>query len=144
MDYSKQLIEIILSALKSSASDIHLAAGRHPTIRVSGSLLLLSKLPLLTPKDLEGFIEAMLDDNQRKTLFEFGEVDFAYSYEDKARFRCNAYKEKGFCTPNGGYWSSTTVVDNEDYAWTVGFDDGYDDWGGKSYYGYVRCVRDGQ
>ena len=53
------------------------------------------------------------------------------------------YKEKGFCTPNGGYWSSTTVVD-EDYAWTVGFDDGYDDWGGKSYYGYVRCVRDGQ
>jgi len=96
MDYSKQLIEIILSALKSSASDIHLAAGRHPTIRVSGSLLLLSKLPLLTPKDLEGFIEAMLDDNQRKTLFEFGEVDFAYSYEDKARFRCNAYKEKGF------------------------------------------------
>jgi hypothetical protein len=42
------------------------------------------------------------------------------------------------------YWSSITVVGNEDYAWAVGFDDGSDVWGGKSYSLYVRCVRDGQ
>ncbi len=96
MDYKKQLIQIILSAVKSGASDIHLASGRHPTIRVSGSLMLLAKLPILTPKDLEGFVDAMLNDEQKTTFLKDGEIDFAYSYEDKARFRCNAFKEKGF------------------------------------------------
>ena len=43
-----------------------------------------------------------------------------------------------------GYWSSTTVVGDENGAWSVGFNYGNDDWGVKSYSGYVRCVRDGQ
>ena len=43
-----------------------------------------------------------------------------------------------------GYWSSSTVVGDEDYAWGVGFDNGDDDWDDKSDEDYVRCVRDGQ
>jgi len=39
------------------------------------------------------------------------------------------------------YWSSTTIVGNEDYAWHVYFYDGYDYWDNKSGSGYVRCVR---
>jgi len=43
-----------------------------------------------------------------------------------------------------GYWSSTTVVGFEYYAWIVNFGNGYDGWDYKSYSYYVRCVRDGQ
>ena len=42
------------------------------------------------------------------------------------------------------YWSSSTVVGNEDGAWGVAFSYGGDYWDRKSYEGYVRCVRDGQ
>ena len=43
-----------------------------------------------------------------------------------------------------GYWSSSTVVGDEDSAWGVDFDNGDDDWDRKSNSYYVRCVRDGQ
>jgi len=42
------------------------------------------------------------------------------------------------------YWSSSTVVGGENYAWVVYFNGGYGDWSFKSNSGYVRCVRDGQ
>ena len=43
-----------------------------------------------------------------------------------------------------GYWSSTTIVGSEDYAWVVNFDYGGDYGGNKSYSHRVRCVRAGQ
>jgi len=42
------------------------------------------------------------------------------------------------------YWSSTTVVGLEDYAWGVGFSYGDDSGFYKSSNNDVRCVRDGQ
>ena len=47
-------------------------------------------------------------------------------------------------TRSDGYWSSTSVVGDEDLAWYVYFYDGYDDGYGKSYSRRVRCVRGGQ
>ena len=39
------------------------------------------------------------------------------------------------------YWSSTTFESDLAGAWVVNFDDGNDNWGGKSDEAYVRCVR---
>jgi len=39
------------------------------------------------------------------------------------------------------YWSSTTVVGDEDYVWGVSFFTGYDSWYDKSHSYYMRCVR---
>jgi len=39
------------------------------------------------------------------------------------------------------YWSSSTYANFTNYAWVVGFDDGYVDNGNKTYTGDVRCVR---
>ncbi len=47
-------------------------------------------------------------------------------------------------TRSDNYWSSTSVVGNEGDAWSVGFDDGNDNWGYKSSSDYVRCVRAGE
>ena len=45
---------------------------------------------------------------------------------------------------SGNYWSSTSAVVIEYYAWLVDFSDGKGRWYGKRYNNYVLCVRDGQ
>ncbi len=47
-------------------------------------------------------------------------------------------------TRSGYYWSSMSVVGNEDNAWYVYFGYGNDSWGDKSDSDYVRCVRAGE
>ncbi|OGW04063.1 MAG: hypothetical protein A2Z59_11275 [Nitrospinae bacterium RIFCSPLOWO2_02_39_17] len=42
------------------------------------------------------------------------------------------------------YWSSTADTGNSSNAWYVNFVNGNVDYYGKSWYYYVRCVRDGQ
>ena len=95
-DYPKELKELILTAIKEGASDLHLTAGRHPTIRVFGSLIPLLKNPVLSAEDSEGLILSMVDEKNRKILKEQKEVDFSYSFEDKSRFRVNAFTQRGY------------------------------------------------
>ncbi|MCK6462378.1 MAG: PilT/PilU family type 4a pilus ATPase [Candidatus Pacebacteria bacterium] len=95
-DYKKELKELILVCIKEGASDLHLSAGRHPTIRVAGSLLPLVNMPILTPEDTQGLVFAMLGDEDKKILLEKKEWDFSYAYEDKVRFRVNAFYQRGF------------------------------------------------
>ena len=43
----------------------------------------------------EGLIGALVTKEQKEKLLAERQLDFAYSYEDKARFRVNAYYQKG-------------------------------------------------
>ncbi len=95
-DYKKELKELILTVIKEGGSDLHFAVGSHPTIRVGGRLLPLLKSPILSPQDVEGLIMAMLTDFNRDRLKQDKEVDFSYHFEDKARFRGNAFYQRGF------------------------------------------------
>jgi len=79
-----------------AASDLHLVAGRHPTIRLDGSLAPLIKEPFLTPKDTEEYAFFLMSETQRARFLERGELDFSYTFRDKARFRINIYRERGF------------------------------------------------
>jgi hypothetical protein len=47
-------------------------------------------------------------------------------------------------TYSNRYWSSTSNVNNSDYAWFISFNDGNQNGSNKTYYYYVRCVRAGQ
>jgi twitching motility protein PilT len=96
-DYQKELKELILTVVKENASDLHLSVGRHPTIRVSGALIPLVKKPILTPEDTEGLITALLSESRyQEKLKTEKEVDFSYAFEDKARFRGNAFYQRRF------------------------------------------------
>lgn len=94
-DYLKEITGLATNVIESGSSDLHLAVGRHPTLRISGQLEPLSKQPILTPEDLNGFVDAILDEEQKREFLKYGELDFAYSFE-KARFRCNVFKQRGF------------------------------------------------
>ena len=48
MEYSKLLEELMTQVAEEGASDLHIAVGRHPVLRVSGQLVPLTKKPILT------------------------------------------------------------------------------------------------
>ncbi len=95
-DYASQLKELLVETAKQNASDLHLAVGRRPTLRVDGALVPLEKHPMLTPESAEGLGIALLNDEQKEKFARDKQVDFAYSLEDKARFRVNVYRQRGY------------------------------------------------
>lgn len=95
-DYKKELIELIMTIVKEGGSDIHFSVGKHPSIRVLGSLIPVIKKPILSPEDTEGLIFSMLSRENKEYLIKNKELDFSYTYEDKVRFRVNAFYQKGF------------------------------------------------
>jgi len=96
IDYKQKLNELLLATATQSASDLHIAVGRRPTLRIDGVLVPLSKEAILTPEDTQGLTLGMLTPKQREALLRFGDIDFSYSYEDKARFRVNVFFQRGF------------------------------------------------
>jgi len=95
-NYQDKLKELLITTAKQNASDLHIAVGRRPSLRVDGSLVSLQKEAIITPDVAEGLVKAMLNEDQ-KTRFKIEkQVDFAYNLEDKARFRVNAYMQRGY------------------------------------------------
>lgn len=96
MDYKKELAELVMMVVKEDASDLHINVGCHPVFRVSGSLVPLVKKQILTPQDTEGLIFSMLDEDKKRELLERKELDFSFMFENKVRFRANAFFQRGF------------------------------------------------
>lgn len=92
----EQLEELLQTVLKEGASDLHITVGRRPTIRVDGGLVELAKHPMITAAGAKELIFVMLNKNQREVFAEEKELDFSYSFRDKARFRVNVFFQKGF------------------------------------------------
>jgi twitching motility protein PilT len=95
-DYTEQLKNLLITTAKENASDLHIAVGRRPTLRVDGVLVPLQKEAVLTPEAAEGLISAMLTPEQKEKLSKNRQVDLAYTFEDKARFRTNVYYQRGY------------------------------------------------
>ncbi len=96
-DHQAQLKNLLIATAKQNASDLHLAVGRRPTLRIDGVLVALQQEPILTPEVAEALIMSMLTPEQQERFHKDHQVDFAFSFEDKARFRVNAFKQRGYC-----------------------------------------------
>ncbi len=96
INYKDKLDNLLLQTAKQNASDLHLAVGRRPTIRVDSVLVPIAEEPLLTKEDTEGLVLALLSEEQKQTFLTEKQLDFSFNYEDKARFRVNTYYQRGF------------------------------------------------
>ncbi len=77
-------------------SDLHLKVPSHPLIRLHGSLHALPNSDKLTQEDTDAVLRQMLPDSGKLAEFQAdNEVDFAYSIEGLARFRVNAFRQRG-------------------------------------------------
>ena len=97
MDYQTKLRELLFLTARQNASDLHLAVGRWPAIRMDGALIPLTKEEIITPETADGLINVLLSEEQKKQFVgDKKEIDFSYALEDKARFRVNVFYQKGF------------------------------------------------
>src|SRR4051812_8424160 len=77
-------------------SDLHLKVPAPPMVRVDGQLLALEGFDKLMPEDTDSALRTILsEDDKLKEFDEEGEVDFAYALPGIARFRVNAFRQRG-------------------------------------------------
>jgi len=93
----QKMKNLLLQVAQQGASDLHLAVGRYPTLRIDGKLFPLTQENILTPQETKSFTEVIIDDEEKKKkLLDNGHIDFSYNFEEKARFRCNVFFQKGY------------------------------------------------
>ena len=96
MNYQDKLQELLLITARQGASDLHIAVGRRPTLRIDSVLIQLQQETVVTPEMAEGLVMALLTEEQRTILLRDKQIDFSFSLGDKARFRGNAYFQRGY------------------------------------------------
>jgi twitching motility protein PilT len=83
--------------IEHRGSDLHLKVPSQPLCRVDGELHPIPGTEPLEPEDTEGAVRQMLagDDAKISEFDNEGEVDLAYAISGLARFRVNAFRQRG-------------------------------------------------
>ena len=78
--------------LAQGCSDVHLAVGVPPMLRMNGDLMPI-KFRDLDDGELESYIREVLTQRQIETLESGDDLDFSYVSEDGGRFRVNVFRK---------------------------------------------------
>ena len=81
--------------VSTNSSDLHIIGGYPPIIRRESVLSPIPGEEVLTPTKTKEMVFTILTAEQRDLLTVNKEVDFSYSLGGKARFRVNAYNQRG-------------------------------------------------
>jgi twitching motility protein PilT len=82
--------------VEREGSDLHLKVGAAPLFRVNGELAPEEGVAALTAEDTEHALKQLLDDDGKLDEFEHEhEVDFSFEIEGVARYRINAFQQRG-------------------------------------------------
>ena len=85
------------TCIKRGASDIHLAVGRPPILRLHGRLRQL-ETKVLEPEDTVALMKSITPDRNQQELQEEGGTDFGFAFGDQGRFRVSILRQKGNIT----------------------------------------------
>ena len=86
--------DLLRLVVEKKGSDLHLAAGVPPVIRVDGQLLATNYEPL-SDFEVQRLIYVILTDEQIRTFETEWELDCSYSLRGLSRFRVNVYRDRG-------------------------------------------------
>ncbi len=78
--------------LAQGCSDVHLAVGVPPMLRMHGDLMPI-KFRELADTELETYISEILSPNLKEQFLEGKDLDFSYVSEDGGRFRVNVFRK---------------------------------------------------
>ena len=76
-------------------SDLLLSAGSAPRIRVDGKLRPIEGLSILTGDEIDKIARPLLNPEQESIFAEYMDVDFSFSWLDKARLRGSLFTQRG-------------------------------------------------
>jgi twitching motility protein PilT len=85
--------ELLETAARLEASDLHISPGIPPTVRLSGDLKFLCEERVTADMSRE-FAKQIMNEEQWLIFNEKGEFDFAVSVPGKYRYRVNAYMQR--------------------------------------------------
>ncbi len=91
----RNMQELLEIAVVHQASDLHLAPGIPPILRIFGSITPLTGHDPLTPQDVHRLVRSIMNEGQIRALNAVGEVDFSYGIHGIGRFRCSVYQQRG-------------------------------------------------
>ncbi|HYI99208.1 MAG TPA: type IV pilus twitching motility protein PilT [Thermoleophilaceae bacterium] len=90
------LEQTLRRVIEVDGSDLHLKVPARPTIRRQGRLEPIEDAEPLTPQVMEGVLAQMLTDEHKQAEFrEQNEVDLSFAVPGLARFRVNAFRQRG-------------------------------------------------
>ncbi len=88
------MAELLKVCVDNGASDLHVAVGRPPVIRINGTLRDIDGADL-NPAETRRLIYGILNDLQKQKFEENKELDFSLSVSNLARFRVNVHLQRG-------------------------------------------------
>lgn len=77
----------------TGATDLHLAAGTPPRVRIDGKLLTVPESTALSVEMVAAMVDGLLPAGEQELFRTDRQIDFAFSWADTARFRVNAFHQ---------------------------------------------------
>jgi|SRR5215813_3109337 len=85
--------ELLTLMTERGASDLHLASGAAPYLRIHGEMVKLNYKDV-TPEVCQALILEILSEKQRANFLEEWDLDCSYSLRGVGRFRLNAFRQR--------------------------------------------------
>lgn len=89
------ITDILKYAAENNASDVILTVGLSPQFKLQGRYEVKDDYEVLKPVDTRKLMYSMMNEKQQRTFEERRELDFSFALGDKARFRVNAFMQRG-------------------------------------------------
>ena len=86
-----KLLQVVVNR---KASDLHIAVGQPPVLRLDGHLVRL-ETKVLEAEDTVALMKSITPERCQQELQEVGGADFGFAFGDMARFRVSIFKQKG-------------------------------------------------
>jgi len=86
--------KLLQTQVNRNASDLHIAVGQPPVLRIDGHLVRL-ETKVLEPEDTVALMKSISPERCQQEIQEVGGSDFGFAFGDQARFRVSIFKQKG-------------------------------------------------
>src|ERR671914_221294 len=92
-----QIDRLLETTVRRNASDLHLAVGKPPTLRMHGAMREL-QTKVLDAEDTIALMKSITPERIQQEYEETGSGDFGFAYGEEARFRVAIFKQKGMAS----------------------------------------------
>jgi twitching motility protein PilT len=89
-----QIDKLLQTVVNQKASDLHIASGQPPVLRLHGHMVKL-ETKSLEPEDCVALMKSICPERNQQELQERGGTDFGFAFGEQARFRVAVFKQRG-------------------------------------------------
>ena len=86
--------QLLKTLVDQGGTDLHVTTNSPPQVRIDGEMVPL-QVPPLSPAETKNLVYSVLTDSQKARFEETLELDFSFGVKGLARFRGNAFHQRG-------------------------------------------------